>query len=145
MRQTLPLPAHAAIAASYRGARMALESDSISSFNAVGPQCSKRAGNGRWRGVTGGQVAMQELYLSPRAAAARGASGGGMQHSHFRLRNPAGAAGGATAGASAAAVAAPIDLTALNIPDNQVRNFCAIHLQQRTTASWYTAPLVRWR
>ncbi len=85
---------------------------------------------------------MQELYLSPRAAAAQGARGGGMQHSHFRLRNPAVAAGGAGAGTSAAAVAAPIDLTALNSPDNQVWDFYATDLQQRVAPSCCMGPMV---
>mmetsp|Transcript_15856 Transcript_15856/g.47713 ORF Transcript_15856/g.47713 Transcript_15856/m.47713 type:complete len:578 (+) Transcript_15856:403-2136(+) len=62
---------------------------------------------------------LEELYLSHRAAAARGGGRTGPTHSHFKLRNPRPADVGVAPGAAAATVADPIDLTALNIPTNQ--------------------------
>lgn len=87
---------------------------------------------------------MQELYLSPRAAAARGAnSGSGTgEASHFRLRNPKAAAARWSGGAGMAQAAVPVPVTfaALNLPEKQV---CTSFLESRfMQASETTAGLI---
>lgn len=66
---------------------------------------------------------LEELYLSPRAAAARGAnsSSRAAEVSHFQLRNPKAAVARSSGaiGFAATAAAAPISLAALNLPDKQ--------------------------
>lgn len=91
---------------------------------------------------------LEEQYLSPRAAAARGATRGALtaDTQHFRLRNPKAAASKLAAAPqhAAATVVVPMNLAALNLPDKQMARLpgatsTTTVFGQRTSAATATA------